>query len=73
MTLGERIQALRRDRGMSQEDLKKFFSEKAKLGLHDGATFGHEGPGFMRMNIACPKATLEEALNRLEAAVNSLG
>lgn len=62
-----------RELGMSQEDLKKFFFEKAKLGLNDGATFGQEGIGFMRMNIACPKATLEEALNRLEAAVNSLG
>ena len=62
-----------RELGMSQEDLKKFFFEKAKLGLNDGATFGQEGIGFMRMNLACPKAALEEALNRLEAAVNSLG
>ena len=57
---------------MSQDKLKEFFFEKAKLGLNDGATFGQEGIGFMRMNIACPRATLKEALNRLESAVHSL-
>lgn len=59
--------------GLAQEELKKFFFEKAKLGLNDGATFGQEGIGFMRMNIACPRATLIEALNRLEKAVKELG
>lgn len=57
---------------MSQDELKKFFFEKAKLGLNSGDAFGENGTGFMRLNIACPKATLVEALNRLEAAVNAL-
>lgn len=57
---------------MSQEELKTFFFEKAKLGLNDGATFGAEGVGFMRINIACPKSVLVEALNRIEKAVNEL-
>lgn len=57
---------------MEQEELKKFIFEKAKLALNDGATFGEEGKGFMRMNIACPKATLVEALNRLKNAIDSL-
>ena len=61
-----------RDLQMTQSELKTFFFEKAKLGLNDGATFGIEGTGFMRMNIACPRATLVEALNRLEKAVNEL-
>ena len=61
-----------RDLQMTQSELKTFFFEKAKLGLKDGATFGIEGTGFMRMNIACPRATLVEALNRLEKAVNEL-
>ncbi|MDD3253234.1 MAG: pyridoxal phosphate-dependent aminotransferase [Lachnospiraceae bacterium] len=61
-----------RDLKLSQPELTKFFFEKAKLGLNDGSTFGSEGIGFMRMNIACPKATLVEALNRLEKAVNEL-
>ena len=46
--------------------------EKAKVGLEDGFIFGEAGAGFMRMNIACPKITLEEALKRIESAVNSL-
>lgn len=58
--------------GMSQEELKKFIFEKAKLGLNDGSTFGKEGEGFMRMNIACPKSILIEALNRLKNAIDLL-
>ena len=61
-----------RELGMDQDGLKKFFFEKAKLGLNDGVTFGTGGEGYMRMNIACPRATLEEAVNRLEKAVNTL-
>jgi len=30
--------------------------------------FGKEGEGFMRMNIACPRAILDRALNQLEKA-----
>lgn len=58
--------------GIEQEELKNFLFEKAKLGLNDGVTFGQEGKGFMRLNIACPKLVLVEALNRLKDAVNSL-
>lgn len=58
--------------GMTQADLKKFIFEKAKLGLNSGDDFGASGTGFMRMNIACPRATLVEGLNRLEKAVNAL-
>ena len=34
--------------------------------------FGHGGSGFQRMNIACPRSILQEALERLEKAVNSI-
>ena len=61
-----------RELGMDQPELKRFFFEKAKLGLNDGVTFGQGGLGHMRMNIACPRATLEQALDRLERAVNAL-
>lgn len=61
-----------RDLNMSQEELKSFMFNRAKLGLNDGATLGAGGVGFMRMNIACPRKTLVEALERLEKAVNSL-
>lgn len=58
--------------GMTQAELDRFFVETVKLGLNSGKSFGPEGEGFLRMNIACPRATLEEALKRIVIAVNSL-
>ncbi|ACR78872.1 MULTISPECIES: MalY/PatB family protein [Kosmotoga] len=58
--------------GMDQEELRKFIIEKAKLGLNDGVTFGEEGKGFQRMNIACPRSILKKALEQLETAVKNL-
>ena len=37
------------------------------MGLTDGRTF--LGDGFVRINFACPRATLMEALRRMERAV----
>ena len=54
--------------GLPQKELVRFFVEDAKVGLNDGATFGVEGIGFMRMNVACPRAILECALLRIKAA-----
>ncbi len=39
--------------------------EGAKLWLNSGTLFGAEGEGFQRINIACPRAVLTEALERL--------
>ncbi len=61
-----------RELAMSQKELNAFMLEKAKVGLNDGATFGETGIGFMRMNIACPRVLLKEALERIGKAVNSL-
>jgi cystathionine beta-lyase len=47
----------------------EFFLEKARVALNDGATFGRGGEGFVRLNFGCPRATLEEALARMEAAL----
>ena len=58
--------------GLSDEELKKFMIEKAGILLNDGISFGKEGKGFQRMNIACSREIIEEALNRLEKAVNSI-
>jgi len=58
--------------GLSEEQLENFVLSKAKLWLDSGAIFGSEGNGFERINIACPKSTLEKALKQLEQAVNSL-
>ncbi|MDN5864988.1 MAG: PatB family C-S lyase [Gammaproteobacteria bacterium] len=39
--------------------------EQQGVGLSDGAAFG--APGFARLNFACPRATLNEALQRIAA------
>ena len=61
-----------RELGMGNEALHDFMIRKAKLGLNDGCSFGRSLNGFMRLNAACPRATLEQAMRQLEAAVNSL-
>lgn len=58
-----------RGMGMSHEDLNRFLVQEAKLGLNSGGAFGKEGEGFMRMNLACTRATVQEALSRLHKAV----
>jgi cystathionine beta-lyase len=56
---------------LTSEELKKFMNEQAKVGLNAGAAYGEEGVSFMRMNIACPRATLEEGVKRIIDAVNN--
>ncbi len=61
-----------RELGMDDPALREFFRKQAKVGLDDGFLFGAGGSGFQRMNIACPQGILQEALHRIETAVNSL-
>lgn len=57
--------------GMVQADLRHFMIHSAGLGLNDGMQFGQEGEGFQRINIACPKSVLLEALERLKSATDN--
>jgi cystathionine beta-lyase len=57
--------------GLNNRELKDFMIKKAKVGLDNGPIFGQGGEGFQRLNIACPRKTLEKGLRRIEAAVNS--
>ncbi len=59
------------DLGMDDAQLERFFVEKAKLGLNSGISFGAGGSGFIRLNIGCPRSTLEEAMERLKGAVEN--
>ena len=61
-----------RDFGLDDPSLKKLMREQARVGMNDGYLFGAGGSGFQRMNIACPRSVLEEALRRIETAVKSL-
>lgn len=48
--------------------LQEFLRKNAKLWLNDGVIYGSSG-SFLRMNIACPKATLLDGLDRLKRGV----
>lgn len=61
-----------REMGLSKEQLEDLIVNKAKLWLDSGAVFGDDGIGYQRINIACPRVTLEQALNQLKDAVDSL-
>ena len=55
--------------GLERAALKKFMIQQAGLGLDEGVVFGTQGEGFMRMNVACPRAILKQSLEQLEKAV----
>ena len=54
---------------LQHDTLVHLFVDEAGLALNDGEMFGKGGEGFMRMNIASPRAVLREALGRLKDAV----
>jgi cysteine-S-conjugate beta-lyase len=58
--------------GLDDKELQKFMREQARVGFDDGYMFGEGGSGFQRMNIACPRSILREALERIEGAVKTL-
>jgi len=58
--------------GLSPEELKKLFMEKAKVAFSFGEDFGKEGEGFERLNFACPRSVLKEALGRIKAAIDGI-
>lgn len=60
-----------RELGMSNEELRTFMIEKAGLGLNEGWSFGRSLSGYMRLNAACPRSTIERALKQLKAAVDA--
>lgn len=57
-----------RDLKLSQEQLVDLFVDKARLALNDGTMFGSQGTGFMRLNVACPRSVLKQALEQLRKA-----
>ena len=51
---------------------QKFFLERARVAMNEGAEFGSGGEGFVRLNFGCPRSLLIEALERMEAALATL-
>ncbi|RIX47261.1 pyridoxal phosphate-dependent aminotransferase [Paenibacillus nanensis] len=58
-----------RSLGLDKQGLKQLMYEKAKVAFNEGSTFGTEGEGWLRINLACPRFVLEQALKQFcEAA-----
>lgn len=49
-----------------------FFLKEARVAVNDGATFGAGGEGFVRLNFGCPRALLNEGLERMRVALTRL-
>lgn len=60
-----------RELGLQGDALPEFMIHKAGLGLSDGRNFARGLDGFMRLNAACPRSILEQAMHQLESAVRS--
>ena len=58
--------------GLEPDKLYAFLRNEAKWSITRGHSFGKEGNGFARVNIACTRVTLGAALGDLELAVRSL-
>ncbi len=62
-----------RDLKMSDEQLRDFLVQEARVGMSPGAVFGENGSGFMRMNIGAPRPVIAEALQRIAHALHGQG
>ena len=58
--------------GMSDAEIQRRFAEDAKVVCNTGPSFGPGGAGFMRLNFACPRAMVEDGMNRIVSAFSDL-
>ena len=56
--------------GLDKRGLEELIRNKAKLWLDAGYIFGESGTGWQRFNAACPRSILEDAMLRLDRALN---
>jgi len=58
--------------GEEGESAYSFFLNQARVGLNDGKWFGQGGDGFVRLNFACARGVLAEALQRMKSALEQV-
>lgn len=58
-----------RNLGMDSEKLNYLIIHQAGLGMSDGRLFGTGGSGFQRLNIACPRSILDQAMQQLNKII----
>jgi aspartate/methionine/tyrosine aminotransferase len=59
--------------GMNSRQITDYLAREARVIVESGANYGPHGEGHIRMNIATAPSLLEEALDRIEAALKKLG
>lgn len=60
-----------RELGMDPAARKEMMMEQARVNLDEGELFGAEGEEFERFNIACPRSTLKDVLDRIKTAIDN--
>ena len=55
--------------GLSDDEVIRKLREEGSLWLDEGRKFGRGGQGFQRLNLACPRATLADAMERMARAL----
>jgi cystathionine beta-lyase len=50
----------------------EFFLKQARVALNEGEMFGSAGKGFVRLNFGCPRQILEQALERMRKALETI-
>lgn len=58
--------------GIPQEKIQDFLINEAKVAMNEGGSFGENGKGFARLNVACPRYMVEETMERIEKAIKNL-
>lgn len=54
-----------RGTGLTMDEINHKLIHEAKVALNDGYMFGESGAGFQRLNFACPRSILQEAIDRI--------
>ncbi len=58
--------------GLSAAELERVMQKEAKIAFDEGYIFGEEGAGFERINVATPRANVEEVLRRMKSALDKV-
>ncbi len=59
--------------GLSELEMQRLLLRKARVWFEPGSKFGVEGLGFLRVNLGCPRSTIDTALDRLATVFASSG
>lgn len=58
--------------GLAPAALKRLMYHEAKIAFNEGSVYGKTGEGFLRINLACPRDVLTEALRRFTQAIGEI-